>query len=205
MLDEEAGKVEVVVPNDQLSLAIGRRGQNVRLASQLTSWAIDILTEDEESERRQKEFADRTNFFIETLDLDETLAQLLVTDGFEKIEELAYLDVAELEAIEGLGEETAQELHARANEHIERSNRQFTESRIALGVSDEVAAFEELTPLLLVRLGESDVKSLDDLADLAGDELVDIVGADQLTLDQANAIIMKAREHWFADGEQPQA
>jgi N utilization substance protein A len=205
VLDEEAGKVEVVVPNDQLSLAIGRRGQNVRLASQLTSWAIDILTEDEESERRQKEFADRTNFFIETLGLDETLSQLLVTEGFEKIEELAYLDVAELAAIEGLGPETAQDLHTKANEHIERTNRQFTESRIALGVTDEVAGFEELTPLLLVRLGESGVKTLDDLADLAADELIEIVGADQLTEDQANAIIMTARQHWFADGEGAEA
>jgi N utilization substance protein A len=199
VLDEEAGKVEVVVPTDQLSLAIGRRGQNVRLASQLTTWAIDILTEEEESERRQKEFSERTQFFIDALGMDETLAQLLVTEGFEKIEELAYLDVSELAAIEGLGEEVASDLHQKANEYIERTNREFTEQRIAMGVTEDVAAFEELTPLLLVRLGESGVKTLDDLGDLAADELIEIVGTDQLSEDQANAIIMKAREHWFAD------
>jgi len=205
VLDEDAGKVEVVVPNDQLSLAIGRRGQNVRLGSQLTGWAIDILTEDEESERRQKEFSERTNFFIGTLELEETLAQLLVTEGFEKVEELAYLPVEELASIEGLDGEVASELHRRANEYIERTNAELSARRIDLGVTDEVAAFEELTPGLLVKLGEAGVKTLDDLGDLAADELIEAVGKDALTEDQANAIIMKAREHWFADEEKPEA
>ncbi len=205
VLDEDAGKVEVVVPTDQLSLAIGRRGQNVRLASQLTGWAIDILTEDEESERRQKEFSERTSFFIDTLELEETLAQLLVTEGFEKVEELAYLPVEELAGIEGLDSDVATELHRRATEYIERTNAELSNRRIELGVTDEVAAFEELTPALLVKLGEAGVKTLDDLGDLAADELIEHVGSAALTEDQANAIIMKAREHWFADEVKPEA
>ena len=199
VLDEDAHRVEVVVPTEQLSLAIGRRGQNVRLASQLTTWAIDILTEEEESERRQKEFNERTAFFVNALEVDETMAQLLVTEGFEKIEEIAFMPVEELAGIEGFDEDLAQELNARAGEHIERTNRELTDRRVALGVTDEVAAFEQFTPAMLVQLGEKGVKTLDDLGDLAGDELVEIIGAEVMSEDDANAIIMKAREHWFAD------
>ncbi|MBN9524620.1 MAG: transcription termination/antitermination protein NusA [Alphaproteobacteria bacterium] len=210
VMDEDAHRVEVVVPTEQLSLAIGRRGQNVRLASQLTSWDIDILTEEEESERRQKEFRERSQHFIDTLDVDETIAQLLVTEGFTSVEEIAYSPADELASIQGFDEDVAAELHSRAVEHVERVNQELTEKRVALGVTDELASVEGLTLPMLVQLGENGVKTLDDLADLAGDELKDIVqGA--LDLDDANAIIMAAREHWFAeeggedDGSAPDA
>ncbi|HLT77496.1 MAG TPA: transcription termination factor NusA [Ferrovibrio sp.] len=198
VLDEEANSVEVVVPTDQLSLAIGRRGQNVRLASQLTGYDIDILTEEEESERRQKEFRERSQLFIDALDVDETLAQLLVTEGFTKVEELAYLPVEELAEIEGFDGDIANELHERAVEYVDRVNAEMEEKRKALGVTDEVAAMDGLTPAMLVALGEKGVKTLDDLADLAGDELQEIVG-EGLSNEDANAIIMAARQHWFGD------
>jgi N utilization substance protein A len=200
VLDEEANAVEVVVPTDQLSLAIGRRGQNVRLASQLTGYDIDILTEEEESERRQKEFRERSQLFIDSLDVDETLAQLLVTEGFTKVEELAYLPVEELAEIEGFDGDIANELHERALEFIEKRNSEFEEKRKALGVGDDVAGIEGLTPAMLVALGEKGVKTLDDLGDLAGDELQEIVG-EGLSNEDANAIIMAARQHWF-EGEE---
>lgn len=200
VLDEEANAVEVVVPTDQLSLAIGRRGQNVRLASQLTGYDIDILTEEEESERRQKEFRERSQLFIDSLDVDETLAQLLVTEGFTKVEELAYLPVEELAEIEGFDGDIANELHERALEFIDKRNSEFEEKRKALGVSDDVAGIEGLTPAMLVALGEKGVKTLDDLGDLAGDELQEIVG-EGLSNEDANAIIMAARQHWF-EGEE---
>ena len=199
VLDEDSRRVEVVVPTEQLSLAIGRRGQNVRLGSQLTGWAIDILTEEEESERRQKEFNERTAHFVDRLELEETLAQLLVTEGFEKVEEIAFLPVEELAAIEGLDEGVAEALHERATEWLERTNRELDEKRRALGVTDDLAAIEDFGPAVLVKLGEAGVKTLDDLADLAGDELREIVGADDLDEERANAIIMAARAHWFAD------
>ncbi|WP_374631606.1 transcription termination factor NusA [Ferrovibrio sp.] len=199
VLDEEATGVEVVVPTDQLSLAIGRRGQNVRLASQLTGFDIDILTEEEESERRQKEFRERSQLFIDALDVDETIAQLLVTEGFANVEELAYLPLEELADIEGFDGELAQELHDRAVEYVERRNAEFDEKRRELGVADEVAEIAGLSPAMLAALGEKGVKTLDDLADLAGDELREIVGEDAMSADDANAIVMAAREHWFAD------
>ncbi|WP_428249377.1 transcription termination factor NusA [Ferrovibrio sp.] len=199
VLDEETNRVEVVVPTDQLSLAIGRRGQNVRLASQLTGYDIDILTEEEESERRQKEFRERSQLFIDALDVDEVIAQLLVTEGFTKVEELAYLPLEELMEIEGFDGDLAQELHDRALEFIERRNAEFEDKRKALGVVDEVAEIEGLTPPMLAALGEKGVKTLDDLADLAGDELQEIVGEGVLSNDDANAIIMAARQHWYAD------
>ncbi len=199
VLDEETNRVEVVVPTDQLSLAIGRRGQNVRLASQLTGYDIDILTEEEESERRQKEFRERSQLFIDALDVDEVIAQLLVTEGFTKVEELAYLPIEELLEIEGFDGDLAQELQERALEYIEKRNEEFESRRKALGVADDVAAIEGLTPSMLAALGEKGVKTLDDLADLAGDELQEIVGDGVLSNDDANAIIMAARQHWYAD------
>ncbi len=199
VLDEETNRVEVVVPTDQLSLAIGRRGQNVRLASQLTGYDIDILTEEEESERRQKEFRERSQLFIDALDVDEVIAQLLVTEGFTKVEELAYLPLEELMEIEGFDGDLAQELHDRALEFIEKRNAEFEDKRKELGVVDEVAEIEGLTPPMLAALGEKGVKTLDDLADLAGDELQEIVGEGVLSNDDANAIIMAARQHWYAD------
>jgi N utilization substance protein A len=199
VLDEEAGRCEVVVPDDQLSLAIGRRGQNVRLASQLTRWDIDILTEAEESERRQEEFRRRTGLFVEALDVDDVIAGLLVTEGFNTIEELAFTPVEDMADIEGFDEQIAEELIRRAEAWLLKRDNELTERRTVLGVSDEVATVESLTPAMLVALGEKGVKTLDDLADLASDELIEIVGTEALDEATANSVIMAARAHWFGD------
>jgi len=202
VMDEEAGRVEVVVPDSQLSLAIGRRGQNVRLASQLTRWDIDILTEAEESERRQEEFRRKTGLFVEALDVDDVIAGLLVQEGFETIEDLAMTPLDELASIEGFDENVAAELQRRAEATLAKQAGELEEKRIALGVTDDVAAFEAFSAKDLVALGEKGVKTLDDLADLAGDELIEIVGADNMTEEAANEIIMAARAHWF-EGDNP--
>jgi len=199
VMDEEAGRVEVVVPDSQLSLAIGRRGQNVRLASQLTRWDIDILTEAEESERRQEEFRRKTGLFVEALDVDDVIAGLLVAEGFETIEDLAMTPLDEIASIEGFDENVAAELQRRAETSLAKQASELEEKRLALGVSDEVAAIEALSAKDLIALGEKGVKSLDDLADLAGDELVEIVGSEALTEEAANEIIMAARAHWFEE------
>src|SRR5512146_1583581 len=198
VMDEEQRRIEVVVPDEQLSLAIGRRGQNVRLASQLTGWDIDILTEAEESERRQEEFRTRSKMFSEALDVDDVIAHLLVTEGFTSVEEVAFVPVQELASVEGFDEDVAGELQQRARNFLEEQNERFETRRKELGVSDDIAAIEGVTPALLVAVGEKGVKTLDDLADLAADELIEMAGAGaKLEEDQANAIIMKAREHWF--------
>ncbi|UMM64394.1 transcription termination factor NusA [Aristophania vespae] len=197
VMDEEAGRVEVVVPDEQLSLAIGRRGQNVRLASQLTRWDIDILTEAEESERRQEEFRKRTNQFVETLDVDDVIAGLLVTEGYHTIEDLAYAEPSDLHSIEGFDETVAEELMARANNYLIGREQELDERRKELGVTDDLVALEVFSPKVLVELGEKGIKTLDDLADLAGDELVELLGGDMLSEDDANEIIMAARAHWF--------
>jgi transcription termination/antitermination protein NusA len=171
VLDEDVERIEVVVPDDQLSLAIGRRGQNVRLASQLTGWDIDIMTEAEESERRQKEFASRTKTFVDALDVDETLAQLLASEGFSAVEELVSIDADEIAAIDGLDEATAQELQSRATAFLEKQTAEWESKRMELGVQDDLANFGGLTPQMLVALGEAGVKSLEDFADLATDDL----------------------------------
>ena len=204
VMDEEQRRVEVVVPDDQLSLAIGRRGQNVRLGSQLTGWDIDILTEAEESERRTEEFRSRSKMFIDALDIDEVIAQLLVTEGFASLEEVAYVAVKDLADIEGFDPEIAAELQERARAALDRRDREYEERRRELGVEDDLAAFEELTPGMLVALGEKGVKTLDDFADLAGDELMEVLAASDkggvtLDLETANALIMRARAHWFED------
>jgi transcription termination/antitermination protein NusA len=199
VMDEEAGRVEVVVPEEQLSLAIGRRGQNVRLASQLTRWDIDILTEAEESERRQEEFRRRSSLFVEALDVDDVIAGLLVTEDFSTVEELAFTPEEELAAIEGFDENIAAELIRRAEAFITRRDSELSEKRVELGVSDDIAAIEVLTPAMLVALGEKGVKSLDDLADLASDELIEIVGEGNMDEATANDVIMAARAHWFDD------
>ncbi len=220
VLDEDTHRVEVVVPDEQLSLAIGRRGQNVRLASQLTSWQIDILTEQEESERRQKEFAERTKLFMDALDVDETVAQLLASEGFANIEDIAYVPVNDLAQIEGFDEDTAQELQSRAQEHIEAQNREIDEKRRELGVEDAVLEVEGITGAMAVSLGEHDVKTLEDLAGCATDELlgyyeqnkekerVRVPGALEgfdLTAADANRIIMKARVKAGWVEEEPEA
>ena len=171
VLDEEAERIEVVVPDDQLSLAIGRRGQNVRLASQLTGWDIDIMTEAEESERRQKEFVARTARFIEALDVDETLAQLLASEGFDTVEEIAFVDLNDIASIDGLDEQTGEELQNRAREYLDRVSNEQDARRIELGVSDELKALEGVSAAMLVALGEAGIKTMEDLADCATDDL----------------------------------
>ena len=171
VLDEEAGKIEVVVPEEQLSLAIGRRGQNVRLASQLTNLDIDIMTEAEESTRRQKEFEERTQLFIETLDVDEFFAQLLVSEGFANLEEVAYVELDELLVIDGVDEDTAQELQARAREYLEEQAAKALERAKELGVEESLINFEGLSPQMLEALAEDGVKTLDDFATCADWEL----------------------------------
>jgi N utilization substance protein A len=225
VIDEEEDRIEVVVPDDQLSLAIGRRGQNVRLASQLTAKAIDILTEADASEKRQKEFVERSAMFEGELDVDETLAQLLVAEGFGALEEVAYVEVDELAAIEGFDEDLAAELQNRAQEALDRREEANREARRALGVEDALAEMPYLTEAMLVTLGKAGIKTLDDLADLATDELVEkkraeprrrnedapkraepkggILAEYGLSDEQGNEIIMAARAHWFGDEEAP--
>jgi N utilization substance protein A len=171
VLDDEARRVEVVVPDDQLSLAIGRRGQNVRLASQLTRWDIDILTEAEESERRQEEFRKRTGLFVEALDVDDVIAGLLVTEGFTSIEDIIAVEDEELAGIEGFDEETAEEIQNRARDHIARMEAELDERRVTLGVDDEMKEVAGVTLPILVKLGENDVKTVEDLAGCATDDL----------------------------------
>ncbi len=207
VLDEEEDRVEVVVPDEQLSLAIGRRGQNVRLASQLTGWQVDIITEAQDSERRQKEFTERTALFQEALDVDEVIAQLLVTEGFSSVEDLAYVDENEIAAIEGFDEDTAQELQARARDFLEKEAAEQDAKRKELGVEDDVLSLPGLTLAQAVALGEAGVKTVEDVADLATDELrggfeqrggerVRVPGALEsfnLSVGDAEALILNAR------------
>jgi len=203
VLDEDNQRIEVVVPDDQLSLAIGRRGQNVRLASQLTGWVIDILTEAEESERRQAEFVERSAMFTEMLDVEETIGQLLVAEGFGRLEEVAFVALNELATIEGFDEEIAEELQSRAIAALAQRDADFDSERKGLGVVDDIAVIEGISPEMLVTLGNAGIQSLDDLADLATDELSDptegILREFDLSDDQTNEIIMAARAHWFED------
>jgi N utilization substance protein A len=172
VLDEQAEKIEVVVPDEQLSLAIGRRGQNVRLASQLIGWDIDILTEQEESERRQKEFTERSALFMEALDVDETLAQLLASEGFSSVEQLAYIELGEIASIQGFDEETAAEIQARATDYLAAVEKANDEERLRLGVADELYDIPGLNAAMLVALGQEGIKTLDDFAGCAADDLV---------------------------------
>jgi N utilization substance protein A len=199
-------------------LAIGRRGQNVRLASQLTGKAIDIMTEADASEKRQKEFVERSEMFQNELDVDETLSQLLVAEGFGELEEVAYVGVEELAGIEGFDEELAEELQSRAQEALERREAAAREERRGLGVEDALADMPHLTEAMLVTLGKAGIKTLDDLADLATDELIakkrasdrrknreaaedkgGVLAEYGLSEEQGNEIIMAARAHWFED------
>ncbi len=207
VLDEDSSRIEVVVPDDQLSLAIGRRGQNVRLASQLTGWDIDILTEAEESERRQKEFQERTTAFMQALDVDEVVGQLLASEGFRSVEELAFVDPAELATIEGFDQDTADEIQNRAREHLARVEAELDERRRELGVEDELRDVDGVTTAMLVKFGENEVKTVEDLAGCATDDLVGwserkdgettkhagfLDGMD-LSREDAEALIMSAR------------
>ena len=233
VIDEEESRIEVVVPDDQLSLAIGRRGQNVRLASALTGSAIDILTEQEASEKRQREFTERSKLFETELDVDETLSQLLVAEGFSELEEVAYVSLDEIASIEGFDSELAEELQSRATEALERRDEAYRETRRALGVEDALAELPHLTEAMLVTLGKAKILTLDDLADLATDELIakkraeprrrenspapvmrresrpedkgGVLGEYGLSESVGNEIIMAARAHWFEDEATPEA
>src|ERR1700760_4882346 len=207
VLDEEEDRVEVVVPDEQLSLAIGRRGQNVRLGSQLTGWQVDIMTESQESERRQREFAERTALFQEALDVDEVIAQLLVTEGFATVEDVAYVDVSEIASIEGFDEDTGAELQTRAREYLDKEAAELDAKRTELGVEDGVLEVEGVSLQMAVALGEAGVKTVEDLADLATDELrgsfesrngerVRVPGALEafnLSTEEAEGLILRAR------------
>ncbi|MEO6386915.1 MAG: transcription termination factor NusA [Croceibacterium sp.] len=227
VLDEEESRIEVVVPDDQLSLAIGRRGQNVRLASQLTESQIDIMTEEEASEKRQREFSERSKMFEEELDVDETLSQLLVAEGFAELVEVAYVELDELASIEGFDNDLAEELQQRAREALDKQEAAHRAERQELGVEDALADMPHLNEQMLVVLGKNGIKTLDDLADLATDELIakkreaprrrnpeagpplrrpqraedkgGVLGEFGLSEEQGNEIIMAARAHWFED------
>ena len=203
VMDEVAKRMEVVVPDDQLSLAIGRRGQNVRLASQLSGWYIDILTEAEESERRQEEFRTRSTGFIEALNIDDVIAHLLVAEGFILPEEIAETPIEELAAIQGFDEGIAEELQTRAVEFVEREAERINEALNTLKVSEDLRNFEYISLGMMLKLAESGVLTLDDLADLDNEELVEMLSEHGLEDDtEAGDIIMAARAHWFADEEQ---
>ena len=199
VIDEDAHRIEMVVPDDQLSLAIGRRGQNVRLASILTGWDIDILTEAEESERRQEEFHALSQIFMDALDVDDVIAHLLVTEGFSTVEEVAFVPEENLVEIEGFDESIIEELRERARNYLKERDEKLNQKRNELGISDELLKMPHITLESLVTLGETGVKSLDDLADLASDELREILGVTKLKEEQANETIMAARAHWFDD------
>jgi len=230
VIDEDESRIEVVVPDDQLSLAIGRRGQNVRLASQLTDRGIDIMTEEESSEKRQKEFVERSELFQNELDVDETLSQLLVAEGFSELEEVAYVAPEEIAAIEGFDDELAEELQSRAVEALEAREDAARAERREMGVEDDLAELPHITEAMLVALGKAEIKTLDDLADLATDELIQkgrreeprrnsenkrndrrkriedkpgILASFNLSEDVGNEIIMAARAHWFEDEDAP--
>ncbi len=207
VMDEEEERVEVVVPDEQLSLAIGRRGQNVRLASQLTGWQIDIITEAQDSERRQQQFAERTQLFQEALDVDEVIAQLLVTEGFATAEEVAYVDAQEIASIEGFDEDTAEEIQARARDYLDKEAAEYDAKRKELGVEDSLLEIEGVTLPMSVALGENGVKTAEDLAGLVPDDLrgwfetkdgervreAGMLESFGLTADAAEALIMRAR------------
>jgi len=207
VLDEDRERIEVVVPDSQLSLAIGRRGQNVRLASQLTGWDIDILTEQEESERRQADFENSTRVFMEALNVDEVVGQLLASEGFGSVEDLALVDPRELAGIEGFDEETAEELQTRARTFLEQQEAELDARRQELGVSDQLKDVPGVTSKMLVKFGENDVKTVDDLAGCATDDLLGwterkdgettkfpgILDGFELTREDAEAMIVQAR------------
>ena len=207
VIDDDAGKIEVVVPDEQLSLAIGRRGQNVRLASQLTGLDIDIMTESDESTRRQAEFTERTNLFMETLDIDEMMAQLLVSEGFTNLEEVAYVDLEELLSIDGFDEATAAELQARARDNLEAANKKALEAAVAMGVDESLVNFEGLTPQMLEALAKDNIKTLEDFATCADWELAGgwttengqrkkdegVLEKFEMSLEEAQHLVMTAR------------
>ena len=201
VLDEEEKKVEIVVPDEQLSLAIGRRGQNVRLACQLTGWDIDILTEGSESERRQSEMKNISQLFIDTLNVDEVIAQVLVTEGFSSLEAVAYVPISDLIEIEGFDEKIAEELRERALASLKEKEESLKNDIEKMGISNELSEFEGLNPSILVKLGNANIKTIDNLADLASDELKEILEDISITSKEADEIIMRARSSWFDEDD----
>jgi N utilization substance protein A len=217
VLDEDNQRIEVVVPDQQLSLAIGRRGQNVRLASQLTGWDIDILTEQEESERRQAEFESRTKVFVEALNLDEVVGQLLASEGFSSVEELAQVDQKDLAQIEGFDEDTARELQERAQQYLQQQEAELDSKRKELGVDDALREVPGVTTQIMVALGENGVKNIEDLAGCATDDLVGwterkdgevkrepgFLDGFDLSREEAEQLIMQARlkAGWVTEAE----
>ena len=197
VLDEDAKRAEVVVSDEQLSQAIGRRGQNVRLASILTGWHIDVLNAEQEAENRQKEEKGRLDLFMQALDVDDMIAHLLIQEGFTKVEEIAFANLDELSSIDGFDEALASELQSRAAAYLTQKNEDLQNKIKEYDLSDDLKNFEGLSLSVLAALGAKGIKTLDDFADLAGDELREIVGKDAMSADEANALIMKAREHWF--------
>ena len=199
VLDEDSHRLDVVVPDEQLSLAIGRRGQNVRLATQLSGWNIDIMTEAEETERRQTEFKTRSSLFIAGLDVDEVIAHLLVVEGFTSIEDVVETSVDELSRIQGFDQDVAAELKNRASSFLDAKRAEFDKKCAELGISPDLANIRGLSQDMILALADKGVKTMDDLGDLAGDELREMVGESALTESQANTIIMAARASWFPE------
>lgn len=205
VVDEDSNRLDIVVPEDQLSLAIGRRGQNVRLASDLVGWKIDILTESEESDRRNQEVQQKSELFVDALDVDEVIAHLLISEGFSKIDEVAFVELSELVSIEGFDEDLASELQARARTYMEERDQALNEKIAKFKIADDLKKFEPLDLEMLVALGENKVKTLDDLADLAADELLEVLPDGCIDEHQANDIIMAARAHWFEEEQEEES
>ena len=201
VMDEESNRIEVVVTEEQYSLAIGRRGQNVKLASQLVNADIDILTEEQERERRATENKIRSERFVSALDVDEIISHVLISEGFSTVDEIALVALDELSSIDGFDEDLAQELQNRAKAFVEKRNKEFAEKSKTLGVDDSLKTISGLDQEMILSLAEHNVKNLDDLADLASDELIEILGVGVITEVEANRIIMAAREHWFKEEE----
>ena len=202
VMDEDANRMEVVIPDDQLSLAIGRRGQNVRLASQLTGWFVDILTEAEESDKRQEEFSERSKIFIEALDIDDVIAHLMVSEGFVTISDIAEASLEELMSIEGFDEDISSELSERAKNFVKMENKRIDNALKELKVKDDLYNFSELNKSNILTLAENNIKTLDELAELDSGELFGILG-DKVFIneDDAGSVIMKARQHWFTENK----
>ncbi len=199
VLDEENNRIEVVVTDEQYSIAIGRRGQNVKLASQLLGADIDILTEEQERERRANENRIRSERFMSALDIDEMIAHVLISEGFSTVDEIAMVELSELSSIDGFDEDLAAELQKRAQEFVKKRNEEFVEKSKTLGVDESLKTIAGLEQDMILSLAEKGVKTLDDLADLATDELIEILGEGVITEVEANRVIMAAREHWFTD------
>ena len=199
VIDEENNRIEAVVPQEQFSIAIGRRGQNVKLASQLLGCDIDVLTEEQEQERRSNENKVRSQRFMEALDVDEMIAHLLIAEGFSNVDEIAMVDLGELAEIEGFDEDVAKELQSRAKEYVEKRNAEFAQKSKSLGIDEKLQEIEGLDRDMLLALASQGIKTVDDLADLATDELIEMLGEDVVSVQEANKIIMAARQHWFEE------